>query len=195
MKTLTDVVDYWFEKPNDYQKWFFSGTKIDQYLKTNYEDLLRQQLELPNTQLETKIDSSQLKNLLGKIILLDQFTRHIYRGTPKAFSGDPTALKLTLLLLETGKINQLTAIEKTFALMPLQHSEKIEDKQLILDYLVTLYPTPEEDKVFQSLKQHTINHRNVLVQFSRYPKRNQVLGRTSTAEELQYIRDNPNSHY
>lgn len=79
---LNQVVDYWFEKPDDYQKWFFEGKKLDKYLKSTFSDLL---IAAKN---DSQITSLNLREKLGLIVLLDQFSRHIYRDSPDAFTSD-----------------------------------------------------------------------------------------------------------
>ena len=195
MKTFIDVVDYWFENPNDYKKWFLSGTTLDKYISENYKDLLDYHLQTNNgIGLVTK---SNLKVILGRIILLDQLARHIYRDTPKAFSGEKYTVPLSLTLLETGLIDKLTMPERIFALMPLQHSENLKDKQLILEYLETIIHNKElnDHQMILSFKQHTINHSEVIKKFGRYPKRNAALSRKNTDEEMEYLNQNKNTHY
>ena len=158
MKTLIDVVDYWFEKQKDYKKWFFSGTTLDSYISDNYKDLLDFHLQ---NNYEHDMTKSNLKKILGNIILLDQFSRHIYRNTEKAFDGDRFALTMAKGLLQSGLLDFLTISERIFALMPLQHSENLEDKHLILKYLDDIQ-NKSEDTMLSSFKKHTWKHYHVL---------------------------------
>ena len=126
MKTLQNVLDYWFSTPNDYKKWFFSGTSLDNYIKEEFEELL---LEIINNNNESLIPKNS-KEKLAKIILLDQFPRHIYRNTNSAYKYDNISLKISLELLDNNSIDELSPIEQIFALMPLQHSESIQHKNI-----------------------------------------------------------------
>ncbi len=195
MKTLQSVIDYWFEKPDDYQKWFFSGEKLDKTIRDQFSELL--EYETANN-----ISYDKVIDKVGKIILLDQFSRHIYRGTPKAFSSDTISLEITNSLLtdaHVSEFNKLPTIYKMFALMPLQHSENIEDKTRLLEWSHSQLNKPDCDEaatnIYKSLVLHTKGHLKVLEQFGRYPKRNQALNRESTKEELIYLEKNPNGAY
>ena len=81
MSTLQKVLDYWFSTPNDYQKWFFSGSSLDNYIKIEFEPLLLEVLDN-----NKKYNPKNTKEILAKIILLDQFSRHMYRNSDKAYA-------------------------------------------------------------------------------------------------------------
>lgn len=190
MKTLESVVDYWFEKENDYQKWFFAGKSLDEKIRQDYGELLE---KVGNNEVVPNSD----KELLGVIILFDQFSRHINRGSEKAFIYDILAQELTIGLLSSEDIEKYTTIQKLFILMPLQHSEKVEDKGVILDYLDKVQKDNTDEKdlaIYNQLREHTVKHKEVLEKFGRYPKRNLALGRESTKEELEYIRTTRNPY-
>lgn len=193
---LNQVVDYWFEKPDDYQKWFFEGKKLDKYLKSTFSDLL---IAAKN---DSQITSLNLREKLGLIVLLDQFSRHIYRDSPDAFTSDPQSLQITKTLLETDEIDKLNPTQQLFALMPLQHSENIADKDTLLDFAKQKLKLSENNdnnenntNTYKSLILHTNGHKLVLEKFGRYPKRNIALARKSTEKELIYLEQNPNSAY
>lgn len=188
--TLQDVVDYWFDKPNDYQKWFLSGTSLDLLIRSKFTSLHTQVVN-------GEVQPTNLVEMLGKIIILDQFSRHMYRDTSNAFASDTLALETSLTLLKDPTFRHLTTMEQIFALMPLQHSESITDKQTILDYVnlqITTSIEPDR-KSWQLFIDHTEGHCQVLKQFGRYPKRNIALGRESTLEELEYIQNTGTSQY
>lgn len=190
MKSLEKVVDYWFARENDYQKWFFAGKSLDQRISADFGELLEKVSE-------NKVIPKNDRELLGAIILFDQFSRHIHRGDAKAFSNDESAKRLTLGLIGSEKIDSYSPIERLFILMPLTHSEKISDKKIIMDYLDTKEPGITDERelgIYCQLREHAIKHREVLEKFGRYPKRNQVLGRTSSPEELEYIRTSKNPY-
>ena len=102
MKTLDDVYAYWFATPMDYKKWFFDGEKLDAEIRTAFGSL--------HTQVATKdVDAPNLstKHVLATIILLDQFSRHIYRGQAAAYAADARALRYALTLLNDGQLAHL----------------------------------------------------------------------------------------
>ena len=127
---------------------------------------------------------------LSLIILLDQFPRQIYRGTPKAFTYDPEALNLTLSGMQLAADGALNLIERLFFYMPLQHTESTE----VQDESVSVYKrlaaeSPAELKsTFEGALEYAEHHRALIRQFGRFPHRNRILGRDSTPEELAYLK-------
>jgi uncharacterized protein (DUF924 family) len=127
---------------------------------------------------------------LALIILLDQFSRSAYRGSGRAFSNDPKALSLTLAGLEIGHYAALdTPWEKTFFVLPLEHSEQLENHDVavrLTEALVREAPA-ELRPWFEFSASQIRGHRDVIARFGRHPHRNRLLGRQSTAEELEYL--------
>ena len=127
---------------------------------------------------------------LALIIVLDQFSRTVYRGTPRAFAQDPKALALTLQGIEIGHYAAFnTPWEKTFFLLPLGHSEELvhlDAAVKLAEELVEDAP-PEVRKVLEHSASQARGHRDVIARFGRHPHRNEVLGRLSTPDELEYL--------
>ena len=132
----------------------------------------------------------QARSRLALIIVLDQFSRSLFRNTARAFAQDPKALDLALEGIEIGHYAALaTPWEKTFFFLPLGHSEDLSHVQKALRLAEELVePAPAE---FQKILQHSASqargHRDVIARFARYPHRNAILGRQSTPEELEYL--------
>jgi uncharacterized protein (DUF924 family) len=127
---------------------------------------------------------------LALIIVLDQFSRSLYRNTARAFAQDQKALALALEGIEVGHFTALeTPWEKTFFFLPLGHSEKFSH----LERAVTLAEQLAEDapEKFRKILEHSASqargHCDVIARFGRHPHRNAVLGRPSTLEELEYL--------
>jgi uncharacterized protein (DUF924 family) len=127
---------------------------------------------------------------LSLILLLDQFARNIYRGRARAYAGDEQALALALSGMQSGADAALDPVERIFFYMPLQHSESPEVQEesvaayrrLIGEAPQTLRPRFEE--TLKSAEQHA----SIIRRFGRFPHRNRVLRRVSTAEEVDYLR-------
>lgn len=187
---LLDVLDYWFEFSPDYQKWFFQGKQIDGIIRERFSKL-HQEVSTTDYRAVT------LREKLAKIILLDQFSRHIYRGQAEAFANDAAALTESLALLASKEIDKLSACEQVFALMPLQHSENLVHSDILLKFALKKAnkSSGEDLDVYKSLILHTKAHQGILRDFGRYPKRNVALGRTSTPEEILYLQKFPNRAY
>ena len=186
MKTLDDVYAYWFETPNDLKKWFYDGEQYDAQIRTDFESLYEKVI---SADCAAVVETLSTKHVLCTIILLDQFGRHMYRGSSKAFSADSIALQYALTLLRRGKVDALNSFEQLFALMPLQHSESIEHKDILLEFIQNKLETCSEPDmtVYKSMLLHTRGHRHVLTLFGRYPTRNTALRRASTPAEELYL--------
>ncbi len=163
--------------------WFRSGADAD--IIAHFAPLLEQAKV-------GKLDGWALKpeSRLALIIILDQFSRSLYRGTPQAFAQDSKACTLALEGLEIGHYKALaTPWEKTFFLLPLGHSEKIENLNLavkLAEELVKDAP-PEYQELLEFSAAQASRHREVIKRFGRHPHRNEILGRTSTSKELEYL--------
>lgn len=132
---------------------------------------------------------------LALIILIDQFRRNIYRGTAKAFSKDPLALKLCVRGAMEKKDQGLAPIEKVFFYMPLQHAEsrKVQAKSVELYRRLAEAVSPTLRETFMTILQFAELHKDIVDQFGRFPHRNRLLNRENTPEEDEYLAgDSPN---
>ena len=165
-------------------EWWFRGG-ADQEILRRYRPLLER---AERGELDGWSDTP--RGRLALIIALDQFSRSIHRGSARAFSNDQNALALTLGGLEIGHYVSLdTPWEKTFFVLPLGHSEQLANVDLAVELtqeLVREAPT-ELRSWFEFSANQARGHRDVIARFGRHPHRNQLLGRQSTAEELEYL--------
>ena len=127
---------------------------------------------------------------LSLILLLDQFPRHVHRGTGRAFATDREALALTLSGMQSAADAALTPVERIFFYMPLQHAELPDaQEESVAAYRRLLNEAPEDLKdLFASSLEAAELHRSVVARFGRFPHRNRVLGRANSAEEEEYLR-------
>jgi uncharacterized protein (DUF924 family) len=133
--------------------------------------------------------SVQPRSRLALIIVLDQFPRSLYRDTARAYAQDPKALALALEGIRIGHHAGQTPWEKTFFLLPLGHSEELahlERAVALADELAAAAP-PEFRKLLEHSASQARGHRDVIARFGRQPHRNALLGRQSTADELEYL--------
>jgi len=126
---------------------------------------------------------------LALILLADQFSRNIHRGTPQAFALDPVARRLALEGFAIGAFEGLLPIHRLFATMPLEHSESLGDQDRCVSLVRSLRDevSPTERGTFDSYVDFAERHREIIRRFGRFPHRNAVLGRTSTAEEIAFL--------
>lgn len=186
-----DILDFWYKNDLDYEKWFESGTKYDQFITVNFKDIHTEASEGYLLDWLTQKDS-----YLAMIILLDQFSRHIYRGTKKAYENDEICLLFAQMGLDY--LTEMSSNEKMFVLLPFQHSENIKDQKLgvkILRKLIKDEADEKEKNILRKLLFHQKKHLEVIEKFGRFPKRNKILGRENTEEEVDYIDENTEYDY
>lgn len=126
---------------------------------------------------------------LALILLLDQFTRSIFRGTAEAFAGDRRALRLCKEGLEKGHDRALEYAERVFFYMPLEHAEDLDAQERSIRQFQRLYnevPDSRRPEARNNLD-YAHQHRDLIVRFGRFPYRNAALGRDSSEEELSYL--------
>lgn len=128
---------------------------------------------------------------LALILLLDQFSRNIHRGTAKAYQNDKRALDACREGIERGHDRQLSPIERTFFYMPMEHAEDEELQALsVLQFETLADEAPEELRELALANvEYARQHRDIVEKFGRFPHRNAVLGRKSTADEDAYLAD------
>lgn len=128
---------------------------------------------------------------LALILLLDQFSRHIYRNTPQAFAQDPKALALCVQGVSVEADHALSLIERVFYYFPLLHSEDIHHQQQAVSayQLLAKLAFAETRVIYDSFLRFAHHHYSVIQRFGRFPQRNRVLNRESTPEEVVYLRE------
>ena len=127
---------------------------------------------------------------LALVVLLDQFTRNIYRNTPKSFAGDPLALALALEAQDSGDDLKLPEVARVFLYLPLEHAEDLAMQQRSVEcYQSLLQMAPDETtrEYLLGTLDYAHKHQDVIERFGRFPHRNAILGRTSTAQENDYL--------
>ena len=167
------VLDFWFGEVGR-ERWFAQSDALDQRILNRFAALHRDVLA---TRAKAWRDTPE--HLLAAIIVLDQFSRNLHRGSAAAFAADPIALALTDLALERGWDGQLRPDQLQFLLMPLMHSEQFADQRRSLDEYAKL----GDANVLAFAKQH----HDQIARFRRFPGRNAALGRRSTPEEQDVL--------
>ena len=128
---------------------------------------------------------------LARVVVLDQFPRNLYRGSPKSFAGDRRALELAQRMVDDGEDALLAPLQRWFAYLPFEHAEDLAAQ----DRSVALFEALAEDHAdLAGALDYAVRHRDVIRRFGRFPHRNEVLGRTSSPEELEFLRQ-PGSRF
>ena len=172
----TAILHLWFEQSTPKQ-WFTKSPAFDALIAKRFGAAVEDALA---GHLDTWREESD--HCLALILLLDQFTRHIYRDTPKAFSGDDQALILSQKTVERDWLQSCSTLYKRkFMLMPMMHSEDIRVQQAAL-------PLFEQFTDADTLR-FARRHAEIIERFGRFPHRNAIVGRPSSTEELTFLRE------
>ena len=167
------ITQFWFEeiKPD---KWFEKDEDFDSILSKKFSNQVK--LALAN-----KLDywKKNLESCMSLILLLDQFTRNIYRDKAKAFSGDPKALDLSLHAIKNDYLQSENDAWRHFILMPMMHSENLAIQEMSLP----LFKKYTNQRTFEFAKKH----HDIICKYNRFPHRNQILGRKSSKEEQLFL--------
>ncbi|TWC71090.1 uncharacterized protein (DUF924 family) [Herbaspirillum sp. SJZ099] len=164
--------------------WWSKNPDIDADCRNRFEPLLQ---EAAANRLADWADAP--RSMLALIVLLDQFPRNIYRDTAQAFAFDELARQYSHLALATGLDQQLPAIARVFVYLPLEHSEDIDDQQYALELFRALarQAGAADRKTFDGFADYAKRHHQVIERFGRFPHRNKLLGRASSAEESAFL--------
>ncbi|WP_144208901.1 DUF924 family protein [Shewanella donghaensis] len=173
MDKVNSVIDFWF-KEIDPTQWFKKDLQFDLLITSRFGKLHRQAVAG-----ELWLWRQSPQGRLAEIIVLDQFSRNIYRDKANAFSADPMSLALAQEALSRSDDTLLTAVERTFLYMPYMHSESLEIHQQALKLF--------KNNGLESNYQFELKHLKIIEEFGRYPHRNSLLNRDSTAEELAFL--------
>jgi uncharacterized protein (DUF924 family) len=192
MHEIEDVLSYWFEpQPRTAAEvearrefWFTGSAATDQEIQQRFGGLVARARagELAGW-------SETSRGTLALIILIDQFSRNLHRGTAAAFSHDPVGLALARAGFEAGRFDELDPLARMFAALPFRHAEDVEwQKQAVaLAVKDALTGAPHlRDFLIYSVD-WARKHLDVIVRFGRFPHRNAALGRVSTPDELEYL--------
>jgi uncharacterized protein (DUF924 family) len=189
---IDEIIAFWFGNAADSTEalaqrnavWFGSGRDFDHEVRARFETTV----ELAAT---GACDhwAEEPRGLLALVILFDQFPRNIHRGTRQAFDHDEVALRYCREGIERGLDRQLSHLERHFVYMPLRHVEDAGGQALSVDLTQSLLdecPAAQRE-YFEACLGYAVGHRDIIARFGRFPHRNAVLGRESTAEEREYL--------
>jgi uncharacterized protein (DUF924 family) len=166
------VLHFWFEELQP-EAWFRKDERVDAAIRERFGALHEQLARIRPEQLTTPLES------VAAVIVLDQFPRNVFRGSPRAFATDALALSIAQHAIANGLDLQLTQQQRLFLYMPFQHSED----RAVQARSIELF---EQLGIAENLD-YAQRHKDIIDRFGRFPHRNEVLGRRSTTEELQFV--------
>ncbi|MBQ0833823.1 DUF924 family protein [Marinobacter sp.] len=187
-----EILDFWFGDldenglPDSFHRnrWFRSSKRFDQEIRRRF-------LSMVLFASEQGLDHWRKApgGRLAEIILLDQFSRNIFRGGALAFEQDKLANKLCKEAMRKGYDMSLSPVQRAFIYMPLEHAERLEDQVLSVECYEQLVASTSGvlQDFMNSFLQSAQDHKGIIERFGRFPHRNQALGRTSTEAEKDYL--------
>ncbi len=181
MGSHLEVLEFWFGAPPGARRrqWFEKDPAFDAEIRSRF---------LPLYEALARGDRAQwlddAERCLARIVVLDQFPRNMFRGTPRAFAADPLALQAARHAVDQGDERARLPVERLFFYLPFEHSEALEDQERACELCRPLAAFPETDDAYR----YALAHRDIIVRFGRFPHRNAILGRASTPEELEFLK-------
>lgn len=170
-----DILHFWFEELTPKQH-FAKDAALDESMRSRFTAVLE-----AASRCELWAWRATAAGRLAEILVLDQFSRNIWRDTPRSFAQDALALVLAQELVASGLDRSLPVEQRRFVYMPYMHSESA----LLHQQAAILFDQPglEENLRFE------LAHQRIISRFGRYPHRNAILGRTSSAEEIAFLNE------
>jgi uncharacterized protein (DUF924 family) len=173
---VTQVLDFWFEELCE-TDWYAKSERIDAQIRSRFlavhERLVARDGDV----------AARPRTLLAAVIVLDQFSRNLFRGTARAFAADPIARRLSRAALSHGFDAVMKEQERLFLYMPFEHSEDREDQALAVELIARLGN--------DAWTRYAIAHQDMIERFGRFPHRNAILNRTSSADEDALLKQPP----
>lgn len=187
------VLDFWFGAPGspehgrDRPEWFRKDAAFDALIAQRFGTTI-------DAALAGRLDAwaeAGREGTLALIVVLDQFTRNVFRGTPRAFAGDPAARVLAQRLVGRDEDRMLSALQRSFAYLPFEHAEdRALQEQSVRLFTALAAEHPGQAEALD----YAVRHRDVIARFGRFPHRNAILGRADSAEEAAFLRQ-PGSRF
>ena len=185
MLQANEILDFWFGKPDEavYGKprkvWFIKNLEFDKEVRSRFLQVYQ---KAAAGELDDWKESPQ--SCLALIVLLDQFPRHMFRGQPQAFATDSQALTYAKYAVAQGFDQEWLPIQRQFIYLPFEHSENLRDQHECIKLFSTLNEYPE----CVSGVDYAHRHFQVIERFGRFPHRNDILGRDTTPEEADFLK-------
>ena len=181
-----DVLDFWFLPPDnpDYGQarveWFRKDDGFDAQIRARFGALIDVAIEGG-----LRAWDATPHGALARLIVLDQLTRNVYRGTPRAFAGDAQALALAVALTQAAQDQLLPPMLRAFAYLPFEHAEDLAMQARAVELFQLL---SQAQPGFEGMLDYAERHQEVIARFGRFPHRNAILGRASTPQEVEFLR-------
>lgn len=184
MEKYQEILEFWFGKKGEEKygkprkKWFVKDKTFDEKVRSLF-------LEDYQTAAQRKLNHWREfpASCLALIIILDQFSRNMFRDTPQAFATDNYALEIAEEAVNKGFDRQVLPVERWFIYLPFEHSENLAAQEKAVKLFSNLADDPQSEETIK----YAHSHLKIIEKFGRFPHRNKILGRESTPEELEFL--------
>ena len=177
------ILAFWFGAGEEHGKrrvaWFKKDAAFDDEIRSRF--LVTYELAASDQLTHWR---TRMQSCLALIVVLDQFPRNMFRGSPRAFAADALARETALHALEHGFDTAMKPVERQFIYLPLEHSEALDDQQQCLTLMQALSVFPETSDLHVWAEKHLV----IIERFGRFPHRNAALGRESTLDEIEFLK-------
>jgi uncharacterized protein (DUF924 family) len=192
MTLVNDILGFWFGAPGTAthgtfrEIWFRKDAQFDESIRRHF-------LGAVDEAAQGKLDGlvGDAEGALALMLLLDQFPRNLFRGTARAFAADPKARQIADAALARGFDQMRSTIERTFFYLPFEHSENLADQERSVELYRRL---AQDEPSREDALDYAVRHLDIIKRFGRFPHRNQALGRESTEDEVDFLKQ-PNSSF
>jgi uncharacterized protein (DUF924 family) len=177
------VLHFWFGEGGEYgkrhERWFKKDPAFDAQIRGRFLPLYEELAAGKHLHWLERAPSC-----LARIVVLDQFPRNMFRGSPRAFATDGLALEAARHAIAQGYDRAMLPVERMFAYLPFEHSESLEDQLKACELTAPLDAFPQTPDAHR----YAVLHREIVERFGRFPHRNAILGRASTPEEVEFLK-------
>ncbi|KAL9099181.1 MAG: hypothetical protein Q9163_005287 [Psora crenata] len=184
------ILTFYFDDRYPMMRWFFKSEELDNQIRNNFGDLV---VKARTAELDGWIEEP--KGALAMVILLDQFSRNLYRGSPDSYSADQKALKISIGAVAKGFDRALPYMQQMFFYLPFLHDEniisQIAARSLYEGLLTRCVSDGKTAELVKGGLASAQQHMDVILKFGRFPARNVPLGRESTPEEIAFLNEHP----
>jgi uncharacterized protein (DUF924 family) len=178
--SVDEVLDFWFGRESEpgygefREAWFRKDPEFDREIRDRFETLHEEAAA-------GKLDDwkQEARSCLALVILLDQFPRNMFRGDPRSYATDHSAQEMSAYAVERAFDRELPEFQRTFLYMPFMHSENLEHQRRSVELFRGLGGSDSAE--------YAVGHMEIIERFGRFPHRNEVLGRRTTAEEAEFL--------
>ena len=185
MSAYQQILDFWFLPETDpghgqsRPEWFRKDAAFDAVIGERFGGMIER--ALAGGFLEWDGDPH---GALARILVLDQFTRNVFRDTPRAFAGNALAQAAARSVVDGGRDRLLAPAQRRFIYMPFEHAEDLA----LQERSVALFNALATEPGMTDVAQYAVRHHDIIARFGRFPHRNRILGRDSTPEEIEFLK-------